>query len=53
LQTQHACNNWEKKGKKKGQDVSCKVHAQMGGPIWVSHKIIQHCGCHCNAHVAL
>jgi hypothetical protein len=29
-----------------------KVHAQMGGPIWVSRKPILPCGCHCNAHVA-
>jgi hypothetical protein len=30
-----------------------KVHVQMGGPIWVSHKPILPCGCHCNAHVDL
>ncbi len=39
--------------KKKGQDVSHMVHAQMSGPIWVSCKLIRRCGCHCNAHVAL
>jgi hypothetical protein len=31
----------------------CWVHAQMGGPIWLSHKPILPCGCHCNAHVIL
>jgi hypothetical protein len=29
------------------------VRAQMGGPIWVSHKPILPYGYHCNAHVAL
>jgi hypothetical protein len=30
-----------------------RAHAQMGGPIWVPHKLIMPCGCHCNAHVVL
>jgi hypothetical protein len=34
-------------------DIDIWVHAQMGGPIWVSCKPIMPCDYYCNAHVAL